>query len=109
MVTFRRVKRHRWMLGLGLVSVLFSSACSMRMQHDALAPAPVQFDNEVRTSRRAEGIDGKVGWSRFTLLAIPLVPVNLEMGFNFDLASALTFTARKNVRHRGNLCIETHS
>jgi|SRR5262245_53230723 len=99
MVTFRRVTRHPWTLGLGLAIFLFSSACSMRMQHDALAPAPAQFDNEVRTSRRAEGIDGKVGWSRFTLLAIPIVPVNLEGDGNQQMMDEVR-VALKQVGYR---------
>jgi len=78
MSTLRRFSRRPSALAVTLGIAFFSSACSMTMKHDALAPAPRQFDNEVRTSRRAEGIDGKVGMSRFTLAAIPLVPVNLE-------------------------------
>src|SRR5262245_20109870 len=78
MSTSRRSIRQVWTLGVALGIVFSSSACSMTVKHDAMAPAPKQFDDEVRTSRRAEGIEGQVGWSRFTLAAIPVVPVNLE-------------------------------
>lgn len=78
MSTSRRLSPRVWTLAVALGIALFASACSMTMKHDALAPAPKQFTDEVRTSRRAEGIDGKVGWSRFTLAAIPLVPVHLD-------------------------------
>jgi len=69
---------------LGVLSTLailmVTSGCSVSLKPQPLT-SPVQtYSEQVAVSRRAEGIDGKVGWGRFTVFYIPLVPVYIEGG-----------------------------
>lgn len=57
------------------LAVVVSSGCSVALRHEPLG-SPTQLRSEqLAVSRRAEGIDGKVGWGRFTVFYIPLIPV----------------------------------
>src|SRR5215475_14606926 len=93
----RRLSWRVWSLGIAFGVALSSCACSTTVKHDALAPAPTQFAEQVRTSRRAEGIDGKVGWTRFTAAAIPVVPVNIDGDGNEQMMDQV----RDALRHLG--------
>lgn len=61
-----------------LFSAFLMSGCSVTMKHDDLIQSPRTFSDPIGVSKRSEGINGKVGWGRFTLFYIPLVPVYIE-------------------------------
>lgn len=62
-----------------MMAVLVSSGCSVALKHHEPLGLPAQpYSDQVAVSRRAEGIEGKVGWGRFTVFYIPLVPIHIE-------------------------------
>lgn len=62
------------------VMVLTTSSCSVVLKPPPLSQPAQMRAEHVAMSRRAEGLDGKVGWGRFSLFYIPLVPVYIEGG-----------------------------
>lgn len=61
-----------------LLLSLFGSSCSINMKHDQLTTPASPRSGVVATAASATGVDGKVGWGRFTAFAIPVVPVNVN-------------------------------
>jgi hypothetical protein len=62
------------------MTVLVGSGCSVALRHEPLSSPAQTYSDQIAVSRRAEGIDGKVGWGRFTVFYIPLVPIYIEGG-----------------------------
>jgi hypothetical protein len=63
-----------------VVLLLAASGCSVSLKPQSLSQPAQMHSDQVALSRRAEGIDGKVGWGRFSAFYIPLVPVYIEGG-----------------------------
>ncbi|WNO08742.1 hypothetical protein [Teredinibacter sp. KSP-S5-2] len=63
-----------------MLLVLFASACSInKLQHSKAKPLENQRSGKITVDRKATGLSGdKVGWGRFSLLAIPVVPVGIH-------------------------------
>jgi hypothetical protein len=59
--------------------------CSIALRHDPLVPPRQRFNDTVRTARQAEGIDREVGWGRFTIFYIPVVPVYIDGDGNQEI------------------------
>lgn len=57
------------------LGVLMTSGCSVNLKHGALNAPSHTYSDQIATSKQTEGIDGKVGWGRFTAFYIPIVPV----------------------------------
>lgn len=67
------------------MTVFTTSGCSVALKHDSLSSPPQTYADQIAVSRRAEGIDGKVGWGRFTVFYIPLVPIYINGDGNEQL------------------------
>ncbi len=65
-------------VGLVIGVALAGSGGSVNLGHGTLGAPPRRFTDTVQMARASEGIDGKVGWGRFTVFAIPIVPVYIE-------------------------------
>ena len=57
---------------------LGTSGCTVALKHDALNPPSHTYNEPLATARLAKGIDGKVGWGRFTAFYIPIVPIYIS-------------------------------
>jgi hypothetical protein len=75
--TTLRLVTHLTTTMLLLVTFLMSG-CSVTMKHDDLMPSSQQYSDPINMSKSAEGIDGKVGWGRFTMFYIPIIPVYIN-------------------------------
>jgi hypothetical protein len=85
-LSFRRigkeaqVKSQSFFSAATLMVLMAVSGCSVALKPQPFT-APVQtYSDQIAVSRRAEGIDGKVGWGRFTVFYIPLIPIYIEGG-----------------------------
>lgn len=74
-----------WSLGLKIsfcfglaLMLLIGSSCSVALKHAPLDKPSQTYSDEIGMKKRAEGLEGKVGWGRFTLFYIPIVPVHIE-------------------------------
>lgn len=63
-----------------MMIIVFGSGCSVALKHEPLTAPARTYSDQIAVSKRAEGIDGKVGWGRFTVFYIPLVPIYIEGG-----------------------------
>ena len=63
-----------------LVAMLTGSGCSVALKPQPLSPPVQTYSDQIAVSRRAEGLEGKVGWGHFTIFYIPLVPIYIEGG-----------------------------
>lgn len=61
-----------------LFVALLMTGCSVTMKHDDLIMSPQNFSDPIAINNHSEGINGKVGWGRFTLFYIPIVPIYIE-------------------------------
>ncbi|MBI3248819.1 MAG: hypothetical protein HYZ50_20140 [Deltaproteobacteria bacterium] len=76
---WKRVAHLRALGVLALLAVvLTTSGCSVALKPQPLASPAQTYTDRIAASPRAEGIDGKVGWGRFTVFYIPLVPVYIQ-------------------------------
>ena len=90
---------------------LGTSGCAVALKHDALNAPGHSYNDPLATARLGKGIDGKVGWGRFTVFAIPIVPIYIsgakdgneqvadqvrdalrQVGYNVTVVDALTST-----------------
>lgn len=64
---------------------LLSSGCTIKLQHDPLAPTtPVA--STITTTAKSTGLrNGRVGWGRFSAFAIPVAPVHIRGDDNEEL------------------------
>ena len=68
--------RRRYVAAFLVLSFVNGLGCSIKFQHGNLDPPAIQEQRGLlHHSNDAEGLDRRVGWGRFTVFAIPLVPI----------------------------------
>jgi len=63
---------------LFIMVIFLGTGCSVALKHQSLSPPLEHYSEKIGTSSAAEGINGKVGWGRFTVFYIPIVPVYIS-------------------------------
>jgi hypothetical protein len=80
------IKLIKYLAGsLGAAVALAGSGCSVNLQHAKLNAPPKAYTDSININRAAtgsksqpKGADGRVGWGRGTIFAIPVVPIYVE-------------------------------
>jgi hypothetical protein len=67
--------------------LLFGSGCTITMKHGKLTPPAQACSGSIKVAQKAvgtehqkKGASGRVGWGRFTIFAIPVVPIYMVGG-----------------------------
>ena len=83
-MTVRLIRCVACSLGVAAVA-LAGSGCSINLQHGKLNPTTKAYTDSINVSKAAtgsqsqpKGADGRVGWGRGTLFAIPVVPIHVD-------------------------------
>ena len=71
---YRRLNRLSIIVALALTAGV---GCSIKLQHKDLIDPPRKFSDTVAYQDRSDGLDGRGGWGRFTVFAIPVVPIQI--------------------------------
>lgn len=82
--------------GIAALLLPFGSGCTISMKHGQLASPAKMCSETVRVSRaaigsqdRPKGAKGRAGWGRFTIFAIPVVPVFVTGDGNADVMNGI--------------------
>jgi len=75
---------------------VLSTGCSINLQHGALTAPAKPRNGTINVSaaatgseHRPDGANGRAGWGRFTIFAIPVVPVHVEGDGNIAIAQGI--------------------
>jgi hypothetical protein len=63
---------------VGALLVVVLSGCSITPRHDAIKPPPKPASGEVKALAPTGFPADRVGWGRFTLFSIPIVPIHVN-------------------------------
>lgn len=91
------MKKIKIALTCAVAATILLSGCSIQMPRDTGELAQPGL-GVVTTKAKAEGIEGKAGWGRFTPFYIPIVPVYVEG----DANELVMEQVRKSLRASGN-------
>ena len=85
---------------VALAVSLCGLGCAVNLQHGQLLQPANARSGVVGYERLSDGLDGKVGWGRFTVFAIPIVPIYIT-GDDSDGAEQLMLQIRDALEQAG--------